>query len=114
MDLINNKYKDIVTDFIGYSNISGEFILKHYDNNYNKKELLNIDNEEYYTQYFYSVTDTVYNKIHKFTNKAMYTEFFIIPDINNELIAYSANNSSIYSLEKCNFEYYSKDELEYE
>jgi hypothetical protein len=105
MDYINESYKKVIIDCIGYSEIDGGFIKKHYDELYKKSLLKKVEDEEYYTVYYYSVKESVYNKVNTFTNKAMVTEFFCIPDINDELVYYTFNNSSVYALEKCNYEF---------
>lgn len=78
------------TKYIGSMTISGEFINKHYNKLYTKKELKHVDNEEGYRLEYYSM---IPEKTHSHPCYAI--NFFKIPDISNDIKEVTFNTLSL-------------------
>jgi hypothetical protein len=111
MDLLSEKYQKVVSEHIGIISIDGQFIKKHYDDYYTKRELEKIYDDEFYDVYYYKVHENMVKDPPFKDNGAFATSYMCIPDINDKLIQFTFNTSSIYSLELCNYEFITQEEI---
>ncbi len=111
MDLLSERFQKVVSEYIGSMQVDGHFIKKHYDESYSKKELDKIYDDEFYDIYYYKVHENMVKEPPFKDNGAFATNYMCIPDINDKLIQFTFNTSSIYSLEMCNYEFSSVNEL---
>ena len=109
MEFVNKKYNTIVNGYFGYYDFPKEFIKKHFDEYYTKKELKSLNNEDLYKICLYKVNDDEYNRLAD-DRPWISNMFFMIPEINDTIFHFTYNTSSRFAMELCGYDFMDDNE----